>query len=216
MTRSCDFHLDRLCSSRHRSAHPIQRSKTQEKAEMPTLICGQDTEAAQQNETLRKPPEGLNCGTSRSLGVKPKCTWQSEYDAYLKAQYFGGLNRRFRVLNLMIRLTGLPRWYIRRQAARLGNTWFRTMEEKGVRHAQVEMEHGPDRQLEGSLGRVAMKYWISQKTKRVFQGGQGGLYWLGLAFSQWVEVRPSSGQRVVLRMHTAIPRGIVVAPNLAR
>src|SRR5579863_2816868 len=35
---------------------------------------------------------------------------------------YGGLNRRFQVLNQMIRLTGMPRWYIKRQAARLGLT----------------------------------------------------------------------------------------------
>jgi len=54
--------------------------------------------------------------------AKLKYTWQPEYDAYLKAHYFGGLNRRFQVLNRMVRLTGLPRWYIKRQAARLGLT----------------------------------------------------------------------------------------------
>ena len=51
-----------------------------------------------------------------------KYIWRPEYDAHLKAHYFGGLNRRFQVLNRMIRLTGLPRWYIKRQAARLGLT----------------------------------------------------------------------------------------------
>jgi hypothetical protein len=51
-----------------------------------------------------------------------KYVWRKEYDAYLKAHYFGGLNRRFQVLNQMIRLTGMPRWYIKRQAARLGLT----------------------------------------------------------------------------------------------
>ncbi len=54
--------------------------------------------------------------------AKLTCTWRPEYDAYLKAHYFGGLNRRFQVLNRMVRLTGLPRWYIKRQAARLGLT----------------------------------------------------------------------------------------------
>lgn len=54
--------------------------------------------------------------------AKLKYTWQPEYDAYLKAHYFGGLNRRFQVLNRMVRLTGLPRWYIKRHAARLGLT----------------------------------------------------------------------------------------------
>lgn len=50
--------------------------------------------------------------------AKLKDTWRPEYDAYLKAHHFGGLNRRFQVLNRMVRLTGLPRWYIKRQAAR--------------------------------------------------------------------------------------------------
>ena len=54
--------------------------------------------------------------------AKLKYTWRPQYDAYLKAHYFGGLNRRFQVLNRMVRLTGLPRWYIKRQAARLGLT----------------------------------------------------------------------------------------------
>ena len=53
---------------------------------------------------------------------KLKYAWRPEFDAFLKAQYYGGLNRRFEVLNQMIRLTGLPRWYIKRQAARLGLT----------------------------------------------------------------------------------------------
>ena len=54
--------------------------------------------------------------------AKLKYIWRPEYDAHLKAHYFGGLNRRFQVLNRMVRLTGLPRWYIKRQAARLGLT----------------------------------------------------------------------------------------------
>jgi hypothetical protein len=33
-----------------------------------------------------------------------------------------GLKRRFKVLNHMVQLTGLPRWHIKRQAARLGLT----------------------------------------------------------------------------------------------
>jgi hypothetical protein len=90
---------------------------------MATVMRRQDTDAAQQQtEPLRKAAQSLTCGTNRIRGTKPKYTWRPEYDAYLKAQYFGGLNRRFRVLNRMIRLTGLPRWYIKRQAARLGLT----------------------------------------------------------------------------------------------
>jgi hypothetical protein len=86
-------------------------------------MCREDTDVAQhQSEPLRKPPQNLTCGTNRPRGTKPKYVWRPEYDAYLKAHYFGGLNRRFRILNRMIRLTGLPRWYIKRQAACLGLT----------------------------------------------------------------------------------------------
>ena len=90
---------------------------------MTTVMCRQDSDAAQRrNERPRKPPPNLTCGATQPLGSEAKYTWRPEYDADLKAQYFGGLNRRFRVLNRMIRLTGLPRWYIKRQAARLGLT----------------------------------------------------------------------------------------------
>jgi len=51
-----------------------------------------------------------------------KYTWRPEYDAHLKVHYFGGLNRRFQVLSRMVRMTGLPRWYIKHQATRLGLT----------------------------------------------------------------------------------------------
>lgn len=51
-----------------------------------------------------------------------KYTWCSEYDAYLKDHYFGGLRRRNKVLTQMVRLAGVPRWYVKRQAARLGLT----------------------------------------------------------------------------------------------
>jgi hypothetical protein len=40
----------------------------------------------------------------------------------LKQHYYGGLNRRFLVLNRMIRETSLPLWYIKKRAARLGLT----------------------------------------------------------------------------------------------
>jgi hypothetical protein len=72
-------------------------------------------------------PSGLaqyssECREQRDRRSKPTYAWRTEHDAYLRAHYFGGLNRRFQVLNQMIRLTGMPRWYIKRQAARLGLT----------------------------------------------------------------------------------------------
>lgn len=42
--------------------------------------------------------------------AKLKYTWRPEYDAYLKAHYFGGLNRRFQVLNRMVRRQALQYW----------------------------------------------------------------------------------------------------------
>ncbi len=72
--------------------------------------------------------------------AKLKYTWRPEYDAYLKAHYFGGLNRRFQVLNRMVRVTGLPRWYIKRQAARLGLTM--KMDRRPWTHAELGLvEH---------------------------------------------------------------------------
>lgn len=78
--------------------------------------------------------------------AKLKYTWRPEYDAYLKAHYFGGLNRRFQVLNRMVRLAGLPRWYIKRQAARLGLTM--KMDRKPWTPAELEL-------LEHLVGRVS-------------------------------------------------------------
>lgn len=62
------------------------------------------------------------CRTERRRQAKAKYLWRSEWDAYLRAHYHGGLSRRFHVLNRMVRETGVPRWYIKRQAARLGLT----------------------------------------------------------------------------------------------
>jgi hypothetical protein len=70
----------------------------------------------------RDASHGLKCETKCEHTAKPKYSWRPEYEAYLRAHYFGGLNRRFQVLNRMVRLTALPRWYIKRQAARLGLT----------------------------------------------------------------------------------------------
>ena len=90
---------------------------------MAGVMCEQEMAEVQlQNQLLSQPTRSLKCGANRRLGCKRTYTWRPEYDAYLKAQYFGGLNRRFQVLNRMMRLTGLPRWYIKHQAARLGLT----------------------------------------------------------------------------------------------
>ncbi len=90
---------------------------------MKCVICGQPIEEGRRHgQPPREAKYCLKCRAARRRRTKLRYTWQPEYDALLKAQYFGGLNRRFGVLNRLVRLTGLPRWYIKRQAARLGLT----------------------------------------------------------------------------------------------
>lgn len=90
---------------------------------MNCVICSQ---RIQEGRNHGEPPTEakycLKCRADRRRRGRLKYVWRPEYDAFLKAQYYGGLNRRFRVLNRLIRMTGLPRWHIKRHAARLGLT----------------------------------------------------------------------------------------------
>src|SRR5260370_42269813 len=90
---------------------------------MKAVICGEPLEGKQQQAH----PSHLAQYPSESRDKcewcsKPKYLWRAEDDAYLKANYFGGLNRPFHVLDKMVRLTGLPRWDIKRHGAGLGLT----------------------------------------------------------------------------------------------
>src|SRR5258708_40333544 len=90
---------------------------------MSWVVCGNPTEeGSRQGQPPLLAKYCLKCRAERRRHARVKYTWLPEYDAYLKAHYFGGLNRRFQVLTRMVRMTGLPRWYIKRQAARLGLT----------------------------------------------------------------------------------------------
>jgi hypothetical protein len=90
---------------------------------MTCVVCGRRIEEGRlKGQPPREARYCLKCRADRRRQAKLKYTWRPECDAYLNAHYFGGLNRRFRVLTRMVRLTGLPRWYIKRQAARLGLT----------------------------------------------------------------------------------------------
>jgi len=88
--------------------------------------CQQCGSAIEEGRFRNKPPTKakycLKCRAERRRHGNCKHVWRPEYDAYLEAHYYGGLNRRFQVLNHMIRETGLPRWYIKKRAARLGLT----------------------------------------------------------------------------------------------
>jgi len=79
---------------------------------MKCVICGQPIEEGRRHgQPPREAKYCLKCRAARRRRTKLRYTWRPEYDAFLKAQYFGGLNRRFRVLNRLVQLTGLPRWY---------------------------------------------------------------------------------------------------------
>jgi len=89
-------------------------------------LCQQCGSAIEEGRSRNKPPTEakycLKCRAERRRRANLKYVWRPEYDEYLKAHYYGGLNRRFQVLNRMIRETRLPRWYIKKRAARLGLT----------------------------------------------------------------------------------------------
>jgi hypothetical protein len=103
---------------------------------MNAAICGETLEGRQQqSQPSHLAQYSSECRKERERCSKPTRVWRAEYDAYLKAHDFGGLNRRFQVLNRMVRLTGLPRWYIKRQVARLGLTLH--MDRRAWTHAEV-------------------------------------------------------------------------------
>src|SRR6266571_6680552 len=114
---------------------------------MNAVICGEPIEGRQQQaQPSHLAQYHSECQEQRARRSKPKYVWRTEHDAYLRAHYFGGLNRRFQVLNQMVRMTGLPRWYIKRQAARLGLTM--KMERRSWTEAELD-------RLENLVGRVS-------------------------------------------------------------
>jgi len=114
---------------------------------MNCVVCGKRIEEGRrQGQPPRLAKYCLKCRGERRRRANVKYMWRPEFDAFLKSQYFGGLNRRFRVLNRMVRMTGLPRWYIKRQAARLGLTI--KMDRKPWTTAELKL-------LERLVGRVS-------------------------------------------------------------
>ena len=90
---------------------------------MTCVVCGGSIEeGCRHGQPPNEARYCLQCRAERRRSARLKYVWRPEFDEHLKAHYYGGVNRRFRVLNRMIRLTGLPRWYIKRKAARLGLT----------------------------------------------------------------------------------------------
>ena len=114
---------------------------------MNCITCGQEIE---EGRVQGKPPVlakfCLHCRAERRRQAKAKYVWRPQDEAYLRTHYHGGLNRRFQVLNWMVRETRLPRWYIKRQAARLGLTMH--MDRRPWTAAEMEL-------LERLVGRVS-------------------------------------------------------------
>ena len=69
---------------------------------MTGIVCDQGiSEGRRQAPPLTQAQQASKSGADRPRSAKPKYMWRPEYDAYLKVHYFGGLNRRFQVLNRM-------------------------------------------------------------------------------------------------------------------
>ena len=79
-------------------------------------LCQQCGHVIEEGRSRNKVPTEakycLRCRADRRRRANLKYVWRPEYDDFLKGHYYGGLNRRFQILNRMIRETGLPRWYI--------------------------------------------------------------------------------------------------------
>ena len=113
---------------------------------MTCIVCGCRIEEGRAGQPPRVAKYCRLCRAERRRQAKAKYQCRPEWDAYLRAHYHGGLNRRFQVLNRMVRETGLPRWYIKRQAARLGLTMH--MDRRPWTAAELDL-------LEHMVGRVS-------------------------------------------------------------
>ena len=89
---------------------------------MTCVKCGNEIEEGRRD----RPPVAarfcLKCQSERRRRHSLKYVWLPQHDTYLRAHYHGGLHQRGRVISALMRQTGFPRWYIKRQARRLGLT----------------------------------------------------------------------------------------------
>jgi hypothetical protein len=82
--------------------------------------CGSTIEEAQKDRAPVLAGFCLQCRSEHRRRHRLKYAWLPQHDAYLRAHYYGGLRQRGRVIRELARQTGFPRWYIKRQARRLG------------------------------------------------------------------------------------------------
>ena len=84
--------------------------------------CGNAIEEGRENRSPAASKYCLRCRSQRRRRKRLKYVWLPQHDAYMRAHYHGGLHQRGRVIQELFRQTGFPRWYIKRQAQRLGLT----------------------------------------------------------------------------------------------
>ena len=89
---------------------------------MVCLDCGSAIEEGRKDRTPVAAKFCLKCRSGRRRRHNLKYRWLPQHEAYMRAHYHGGLHQRGRVIKEMVRQTGFPRWFIKRQARRLGLT----------------------------------------------------------------------------------------------
>jgi hypothetical protein len=82
--------------------------------------CGSTIEEGRKDRAPLLARFCLKCRSGRRRRRRLKYAWGPQLDAYLRAHYYGGLHQRGRVIRELMRQTGYPHWYIKRQARRLG------------------------------------------------------------------------------------------------
>lgn len=89
---------------------------------MTCVNCGDTIEEGRRDRAPIEAKYCLKCRAERRRRAKLKYNWLPQHDAYMLVHYHGGLHQRGRVIRELMRQTGFPRWYVKRQAQRLGLT----------------------------------------------------------------------------------------------
>jgi len=87
---------------------------------MTCIDCGGAIEEGQKDRAPVAAKFCLKCRSGRRRRHNLKYQWLPPHETYMRAHYHGGLHQRGRAIKEMARQTGFPRWYIKRQARRLG------------------------------------------------------------------------------------------------
>ncbi len=87
---------------------------------MTCVNCGGAIEEGRRDRAPVEAKYCLKCRAERRRRAKLKYNWLPQHDAYMRAHYHGGLHQRGRVIRELMWQTGFPRWYVKRQAQRLG------------------------------------------------------------------------------------------------